>query len=95
MSAPGDLGWEAYPPEGVSTCESLQSTAEIHQSTQKKKKGKKTMIKISVLAKFALSLSDSTFAKDFTRKQFDMEATVKGFMINAKYFLTIGYLSFF
>lgn len=21
MSAPGDLGWEAYPPEGVSTCQ--------------------------------------------------------------------------
>lgn len=29
MSAPGDLGWEAYPPEGVSTCESLHCTAKI------------------------------------------------------------------
>ncbi len=40
---------------------------------------KKTMIKSSVLVKVALGFSHSTFAKYFTRKQFDIETTVTGF----------------
>lgn len=88
MSAPGDLGWEAYPPEGVSTCEVC--TAEIHQSTKKKQ-----WLRSLCLWKLPWAFLTVPFAKDFTRKQFDMEATVTGFGISANSFLTKGYLSFF
>lgn len=41
-----------------------------------------------MLVKVALGLSHSTFAKDFTRSHFNMEATDTGFEISADcYFL--------
>lgn len=53
------------------------------------------MIKSSGLVKVALGFSHSTFAKYFTRKQFNIETTITGFGISANSFLKKIYLSFF